>query len=148
VEIRSDGRVATYLGEQERYDGQLSDGWWRMEDVGYRTRWGCLHLLDREVDVIDGFGSTLSVEDTLFTRLPELTEVIIIPGVGEAVPVVCTKNDVPLSLAAWHAAVADLPAMAEPVQLRHEELPQTATTKIKRLELPGGWPHDSVGGRG
>jgi hypothetical protein len=25
--------------------------------------------------------------------------------------------------------------MAEPVQLRHEDLPQTATTKIKRLEL-------------
>jgi hypothetical protein len=25
--------------------------------------------------------------------------------------------------------------MADPVQLRHDELPQTATTKIKRLEL-------------
>jgi acyl-coenzyme A synthetase/AMP-(fatty) acid ligase len=136
VEIRSDGRVVTYLGEQERYDGQLTDGWWRMGDVGYLTRWGCLHLLDREVDVIDGFGSTLAVEDTLFTRLPELAEVIIIPGIdGRAVPVVCTKDDVPLSREAWRAAVEGLPPMAEPVQLRHEELPQTATTKIKRLEL-------------
>lgn len=136
VEIRSDGRVVTYLGEQERYDAQLTDGWWRMGDVGYLTRWGCLHLLDREVDVIDGFGSTLAVEDTLFTRLPELVEVIIIPGIdGRAVPVVCTKGDLPLSLDAWRRAVVGLPAMAEPVQLRHEELPQTATTKIKRLEL-------------
>lgn len=136
VEIRSDGRVVTYLGEQERYDGQLSDGWWRMGDVGYRTRWGCLHLLDREVDVIDGFGSTLAAEDTLFTRLPELAEVIIIPGTdGRAIPVVCTKDDVPLNAVAWRSAVAGLPPMADPVQLRHDELPQTATTKIKRLEL-------------
>jgi acyl-coenzyme A synthetase/AMP-(fatty) acid ligase len=136
VEIRSDGRVVTYLGEQERYDGQLTDGWWRMGDVGYLTRMGCLHLLDREVDLIDGFGSTLAVEDTLFTRLPQLTEVIIIPGVdGRAVPVVCTKNDEPLAPEAWRDAVSDLPPMADPVQLRHEELPQTATTKIKRLEL-------------
>lgn len=136
VEIRSDGRVVTYLGEQDRYDGQLSDGWWRMGDVGYRTRWGCLHLLDREVDLIEGFGSTLAAEDTLFTRLPQLAEVIIIPGAdGRAVPVVCTKDDVPLDLSSWREAVAGLPSMADPVQLRHDELPQTATTKIKRLEL-------------
>ncbi len=136
VEIRSDGRVVTYLGEQERYDNQLSDGWWRMGDVGYRTRWGCLHLLDREVDLIDGFGSTLAAEDTLFTKLEELAEVIIIPGAdGQAIPVVCTKDDVPLDPEAWRRAVATLPPMAEPVQLRFEDLPQTATTKIKRLEL-------------
>jgi acyl-coenzyme A synthetase/AMP-(fatty) acid ligase len=88
------------------------------------------------VDVIDGFGSTLAVEDTLFTRLPELAEVIIIPGEdGRAVPVVCTKDDVPLDAFTWRSAVAGLPPMADPVQLRHDELPQTATTKIKRLEL-------------
>jgi acyl-coenzyme A synthetase/AMP-(fatty) acid ligase len=144
VEIRSDGRVVTYLGEQERYDNQLTDGWWRMGDVGYRTRWGCLHLLDREVDLIDGFGSTLAAEDTLFTKLEELAEVIIIPGAdGQAIPVVCTKDDVPLDPEAWRRAAATLPPMAEPVQLRFEDLPQTATTKIKRLELArrlGGTP--------
>ena len=32
-------------------------------------------------------------------------------------------------------ATADLPPMAEPIQWRIEDLPQTATTKIKRLEL-------------
>jgi acyl-coenzyme A synthetase/AMP-(fatty) acid ligase len=136
IEARSDGRIVTYLGEQERYDKQVNDGWWRMGDVGYRTRWGCVHLLDREVDLIPGFGSTLAAEDTLFTELPELTEVIIIPDQdGRAVPVVCTKDDRPLDRIAWRAAVVSLPAMAEPVQLRLDELPQTATTKIKRLEL-------------
>ncbi|MFF4346882.1 class I adenylate-forming enzyme family protein [Streptomyces sp. NPDC001530] len=137
IEVKSDGRIVTYLGEQERYDKQLSEGgWWRMGDVGYRTKWGCLHLLDREVDVIEGFGSTLAAEDRLFARLDDLAEVIIIPGAdGRAVPVVCTKDDVPLDLDAWRAAAEGLPPMADPVQWRLADLPQTATTKIKRLEL-------------
>ncbi|WP_433794953.1 class I adenylate-forming enzyme family protein [Actinoplanes sp. CA-252034] len=137
IEIRSNGRIVTYLGEEDRYQHQISNGgWWRMGDVGYRGRWGCVHLLDREVDVIEGFGSTLAVEDALFGRIGDLTEVVIIPGPdGRAVPVVCTRNDTPLDLLSWRTATADLPPMAEPVQWRHGDLPQTSTTKIKRLEL-------------
>ncbi|MET8682023.1 AMP-binding protein [Streptomyces sp. NPDC004647] len=136
IEVRSDGRIVTYLGEHERWEKQVNDGWWRMGDLGYRTKWGCLHLLDREVDEIPGIDSTLEIEDTLFTRMPELVEVIIIPDRnGKPVPVVCTRGDKPLALAAWTSAVTGLPAMADPVQWRLEDLPQTATTKIKRLEL-------------
>jgi acyl-coenzyme A synthetase/AMP-(fatty) acid ligase len=137
IEVRSDGRIVTYLGEQQRYERQVSaDGWWRMGDVGYRTKWGCVHLLDREVDLIEGFGSTLAAEDVLFGKLDDLAEVIIIPDEsGRPVPVVCTKGDKPLDLDAWQAAAASLPAMQDPVQWRLEDLPQTATTKIKRLEL-------------
>ncbi|MEV7987521.1 AMP-binding protein [Micromonospora sp. NPDC085948] len=136
IEVRTDGRIVTYLGEQERYEGQRHGSWWRMGDLGYRTRWGCLHLLDREVDEIDGFGSTLAVEDTLFTQLDELVEVIILPAPqGPPVPVICTDGDRPLDIARWAAAVATLPAMAPPVQWRLQDLPETATTKIKRLEL-------------
>ncbi|MGW3725271.1 class I adenylate-forming enzyme family protein [Streptomyces sp. F001] len=136
IEVRSDGRITTYLGEAERYARQLDDGWWRMGDVGFRSKWGCLHLLDREVDLIPGFGSTLAAEDTLFAKLDELAEVIIIPGAdGTAVPVVCTKDDSPLDREAWRQATAGLPAMADPVQWRLSDLPQTATTKIKRLQL-------------
>ncbi|MGH3915696.1 MAG: class I adenylate-forming enzyme family protein, partial [Pseudonocardiaceae bacterium] len=137
IEVRSDGRAVTYLGERERYEAQVScDGWWRMGDVGYRTRWGCLHLLDREVDMIEGFGSALAGEDTLFSRLPELTEVVIVPSPdGAAVPVVCTRGDEPLEPSRWQAAVADLSPMDAPVHRRRADLPKTATTKIKRLEL-------------
>ncbi|WP_019854414.1 class I adenylate-forming enzyme family protein [Actinopolyspora mortivallis] len=136
IEVRSDGRIRTYLGEHQRFTAQTDGPWWRMGDLGYRTRWGCLHLLDREVDEIPGFGSTLSVEDSLFSRLDELTEVIVIPSSdGPPTPVVCTRDDRPLDRQAWQKAVADLPRMAEPVQWRQAELPQTATTKIKRLEL-------------
>ncbi|WP_329116465.1 class I adenylate-forming enzyme family protein [Streptomyces sp. NBC_01353] len=136
IEVRSDGRIVTYLGEHERWKKQVNDGWWRMGDVGYRTKWGCLHLLDREVDEIPGIDSTLEVEDKLFGRLRELTEVIIVPGPdGLPVPVVSTRDDKPIDTIAWRSAVADLPPMAEPVLWRIEDLPQTATTKIKRLEL-------------
>ncbi|NLU73976.1 acyl-CoA synthetase [Streptomyces sp. HNM0575] len=136
IEVRTDGRILTYLGEEERFNRQENGGWWRMGDVGYRTRWGCLHLLDREVDVIPGFGSTLAAEDTLLSELDELAEVIIVAGAdGKPVPVVCTRDDEPLDMAAWARAAASLPVMAEPVQRRQSELPQTATTKIKRLEL-------------
>ncbi|KOG85357.1 long-chain acyl-CoA synthetase, partial [Streptomyces varsoviensis] len=146
IEVRTNGRVLTYLGEAERYAEQEHDAWWRMGDVGYRTRWGCLHLLDREVDVIPGFGSTLTAEDALFSALDELVEVIIVPGPdGTAVPVVCTRDDKPLDPAAWARATAGLPPMAEPVQRRLEELPQTATIKIKRLELAKALGDESRG---
>jgi acyl-coenzyme A synthetase/AMP-(fatty) acid ligase len=136
IEVRTDGRVLTYLGEQQRYEAQRTGSWWRMGDVGYRTRWGCLHLLDREVDEIPGFGSTLTVEDALFSRIESLAEVIIVTGPdGRAVPVVCTDGDQPLDREQWRRAAATLPPMAEPVQWSHADLPQTATTKIKRLEL-------------
>jgi acyl-coenzyme A synthetase/AMP-(fatty) acid ligase len=136
IEVRSDGRIVTYHGEHPRWEKQVDDGWWRMGDVGYKTRWGCLHLLDRAVDVIPGIQSTLAIEDALFARLESLVEVIIIPNQDQvAVPVVCTKDDLPLDRAAWQAAVAGLPTMAEPVQWKLADLPHTATTKIKRLEL-------------
>lgn len=136
IEIKSDGRIITYLDEHERWEKQVHDGWWRMGDLGYRTKWGCLHLLDREVDEIPGIGSTLEIEDKLFTRLHELIEVIIIPGAdGVPVPVVCTRDDKPLDLIAWKSAVIGLPKLADPVQWRLEDVPQTSTTKIKRLEL-------------
>jgi acyl-coenzyme A synthetase/AMP-(fatty) acid ligase len=54
---------------------------------------------------------------------------------GRAVPVVCTDGDQPLDREQWRRAAATLPPMAEPVQWSHADLPQTATTKIKRLEL-------------
>jgi acyl-coenzyme A synthetase/AMP-(fatty) acid ligase len=136
IEVQAAGRVLTYYGEDERYQKQVHDGWWRGMDVGYRTEEGCLHLLDREVDVIPSIHSTLEVEDTVLDRLPELVEFVLLPGADqEPVPVVATRRDVPLDLQRWRAAVADFPAMAEPIQLSLSELPRTATMKVQRLEL-------------
>lgn len=136
IEVRWKGLLHAYLGEQDQYDANLHDGWWRMGDVGYRTRLGCLHMLDREVDVIHGVGSTLEVEDLVMSRLAELDELVVVPGPGsEPVPVICTTRDEPLDPGRWRAAVADFPQLADPIQIPLAELPRTATLKVQRIEL-------------
>ncbi|RZU17183.1 class I adenylate-forming enzyme family protein [Streptomyces sp. BK239] len=136
IEARTRGRILTYLGARETYERQLDGEWWQMGDMGYRSRFGVLHLIDREVDRIDSVHSNLEVEDVLMSRLEELREVVIVPGVDrEPVPVVCVRGERPLDAERWREATADLPAMAEPRQWRFEELPMTATWKVKRVEI-------------
>jgi acyl-coenzyme A synthetase/AMP-(fatty) acid ligase len=136
IDVQTSGRALTYWGEQDRFDKQVVGPWWRGGDVGYRTRWGCLHLLDREIDTIPGIDSTLEVEDAVLSRLDELTEFVLVPGPRkEPVPVVCTRQDKPLDLERWRRAVSDQPAMSDPITWRLSDLPRTATAKIRRVEL-------------
>ncbi|MFJ4583543.1 class I adenylate-forming enzyme family protein [Streptomyces echinatus] len=136
IEVRWDGIAKTYHGEQERYDANLHDGWWRTGDVGYRTSFGCLHMLDRDFDTIPGVGSNLEIEDILLDELAELAEVVVVPGPGsKAVPVVCTHRDEPLDPDRWRAATVAYPQLADPVQIPLAELPRTATLKTRRVEL-------------
>ncbi|MFE9447211.1 class I adenylate-forming enzyme family protein [Streptomyces sp. NPDC006739] len=136
IEARTRGRILTYLGARDHYERQLDGEWWQMGDLGYRDRLGALHLMDRETDRLDSVRSNLEVEDTLMSRLEELREVVIVPGADhEPVPVVCVRGERPLDPERWREATADLPAMAEPRQWRFEELPMTATWKVKRVEI-------------
>jgi acyl-coenzyme A synthetase/AMP-(fatty) acid ligase len=136
IEARWDGIAKTYFGEQERYDANVHDGWWRTGDVGYRSKLGCLHMLDREVDTISGVTSNLEIEDLVLNRLDELTELVVVQGPeSEPTPIVCTYKDQPLDLDRWRAAVADFPQLAEPIQIPLAELPRTATLKTRRVEL-------------
>jgi acyl-coenzyme A synthetase/AMP-(fatty) acid ligase len=136
IEVRTRGRILTYLGARDEYERQLDDGWWRMGDMGCRSRWGGLYLMDREIDRIDSVASNLEVEDVLMSRLDELREVIIVPGAErEPVPVVCVRGDRPLDSLRWQAATADLPLMSAPLQWRFDDLPRTSTWKIKRVEI-------------
>jgi acyl-coenzyme A synthetase/AMP-(fatty) acid ligase len=136
LEVGWVGLAKTYHGEQERYDANRHGDWWRTGDVGYRTRLGCVHLLDREVDMIAGVRSSLEVEDVVLSRLDELSELVLVPGPdAEPVPVVCTHGDRPLDPARWRAAVAAFPQLADPVQIPQAELPRTATLKVQRIEL-------------
>lgn len=128
-----------YLGTPD----QRVDGWWAMGDYGLRSRKGCLHLHDRLVDREPGVDSLLALEDAILERIPALTEAVLVPvGDGPPVPLVCTRGDAPLDPESWNAAVADLPRLAAPVQCRWEQIPHTATWKVKRLEaaerLAGG----------
>ncbi|MEU6582349.1 class I adenylate-forming enzyme family protein [Nocardia sp. NPDC046763] len=136
IEVSSRGRALTYVGQDERFAAQCDGGWWDMGDVGYRSRWGCLHLMDRQVDQIDGLPSGLAIEDVLMRRLTQLREVIVLPGGGaRLLLLVCTKFDEPLDMPAWQAAIADLPDMHAPLHVRWSDLPLTATAKVRRLEL-------------
>jgi acyl-coenzyme A synthetase/AMP-(fatty) acid ligase len=151
LEVRSRTRILTYLGEDERFQSELRDGWWRVGDMGYLSRWGLLHLIDREVDRIDAVDSNLAVEDLLMGRLEELREVVIVAGPqGEPVPVVATRGEAPLDEKRWRRATFDLPPMSAFRQLRFDDLPRTSTRKVQRSELarlireehpPPGGPH-------
>jgi acyl-coenzyme A synthetase/AMP-(fatty) acid ligase len=136
IEARSQGRSVTYVAQDERHAAQRRPGgWWRMGDMGYRTRFGCVHFLDREIDRGTGLPSNLAIEDQLLARLEQLVEVVLVAGDGKPLPVVCTHGDQPLDPAAWRRATADLPALAGPLQLRWEDVPVTSTWKIRRPEL-------------
>jgi acyl-coenzyme A synthetase/AMP-(fatty) acid ligase len=136
IEVRWPGNAKTYFGEQERYNTNLHERWWRTGDVGYRTKFGCLHMLDREVDMIPGISSSLEIEDLVLSRLAELSELVVVSGPkSEPVPVICTIEDQPLDPDRWRAAVVEFPQLADPIQIPQAELPRTATMKVKRIEL-------------
>lgn len=136
IEVRWEGVAKTYFGQQDQFDAGMHEGWRRTGDVGYRTRLGCVHLLDRAVDMIDGVDSTLRIEDVVMTRLGEVCELVVVPGPDAApTPVVCTIGDRPLDRERWRAATAAFPQLAEPVQIPLAELPRTATLKVQRAEL-------------
>ncbi|MEU9109456.1 class I adenylate-forming enzyme family protein [Streptomyces xanthophaeus] len=136
IEVAWDGLAKSYFGEQERYDSNRQGEWWGTGDVGYRTKFGCLHLLDREVDMIPGVRSSLEVEDVVLSKLSELSELVVVQGPNsEAIPVICTVDDKPLDRDRWRAAVKAFPQLADPVQIPQAELPRTATLKVQRLAL-------------
>ncbi|WP_020673223.1 class I adenylate-forming enzyme family protein [Amycolatopsis nigrescens] len=136
IEVQWKGLATDYFGERERYDANLNDGWWRTGDVGYRSKLGCLHMLDREVDMIPGVRSSLEIEDLVLSRMNELNELVVVSGpTAKPVPVVCTNEDQPLDRDRWRAAVADFPQLADPIQIPQAELPRTATMKVQRIEL-------------
>jgi acyl-coenzyme A synthetase/AMP-(fatty) acid ligase len=136
IEVKWPGNAKTYYGEQDRYDANLNGRWWRTGDVGYRTKLGCLHMLDREVDMIPGVRSSLEIEDLVLNRLAELSELVVVQGPkSEPIPVICTHSDQPLDQDRWRTAVAEFPQLADPIQIPQAELPRTATLKVRRFEL-------------
>lgn len=133
VLARTDARCLGYVGEQDRWDDKVDGPWWNTGDIGVLSR-GALRLLDREVDRVPG-GSCLELEDVLEDRLPAVVEATVLaaPG-GPAVPVLVTA-DRRLDGTAFRAATRDLPPLTEPVVVTWDELPRTATGKVRRAEL-------------
>jgi acyl-coenzyme A synthetase/AMP-(fatty) acid ligase len=136
IEVRTRGRSATYIGEETPYEAKLTDGWWDMTDIGFKSRWGCLHLLDRKVDHDPALYSLLEIEDKVLEKMPTLLEMVLIPmSQGPPVPVVCTHEDRAFDHERWRLATAGLHPLADPVQVDWDRLPRTGTAKVRRFKV-------------
>lgn len=132
---QSKSLILGYLGRQEEYEHNRIGRWWRMTDVGERSRLGCLHLLDREIDETKDFASLLELEDRLLSEIPTLREVALIPmKEGPPIPLVCSLDGCDFDESAWAAATATLPPLQAPIHCKWEDLPQTSTWKVRRRE--------------
>lgn len=124
-----------YVGEPERVAPGPNGEWWNTGDIGYRTKLGCYHLLDRAVDEPPEVRSALITEDELLDRLPQVSEVLVLPDPGGPPrPVVATADGKPLDPGVW-ARAADGRPLAEPIYCRWEDIPRTSTWKVRRVEL-------------
>ena len=134
VLVKTKGLCITYLGEDERHQEKLWNGWWNTGDIGIHTRSGGVRILDREVDIIPGM-SGIELESLLLERIPTSTEVIVlgVPG-RRPVPVISTQ-DGRLDPAAWREAATGLPELDDPIIIGWDEFPRTATWKVRRFEL-------------
>ena len=136
IHAKGPGLFGGYVAEEARTDDQWHRGFWDTGDLGARLITGQLHLAGRQADALAGITNPLAVEDILLARCDELTEVVLVVGAdGRSTPVVCTRGDHPLDLSRWAEAVRDQPPLAPPLQWRWEDLPKTATWKVRRLAL-------------
>ncbi|GAB3469379.1 class I adenylate-forming enzyme family protein [Actinophytocola sediminis] len=135
VEINQPGRCLAYVGEQDRHEAKCRDWWWNTGDLGTVSKRGAIRLVDREIDRIPG-GSAIELEDVLLDRLPQATEIVVLPrGDDLPVPLVSTHDDQPLDELAWSRAVSDLPPLADPVRVDWADWERTATWKIRRVAM-------------
>ncbi|WP_233157262.1 class I adenylate-forming enzyme family protein [Amycolatopsis sp. KNN50.9b] len=123
-----------YVGEDDRWAAKRDGRWFNTGDIGVRRRDGSLLLLDREVDHA-GVLSCLEIEDVVADRLPEVIECVVLTTRGRPPLPVAVTEDGALDRAAWATAVRDLPPLREPVALRWDEVPRTATGKVRRSAL-------------
>jgi acyl-coenzyme A synthetase/AMP-(fatty) acid ligase len=134
VQVRTPARCLGYVGEDDRFGEKCDGGWWNTGDVAVVGRTGRVRLLDREVDRVPGM-SCLATEDVIEDRVDDVVECVLLgrPD-GPPLPVVVTTGG-DLDHRIWAAAVAGLPAMADPVVLAWDDVPRTGTGKVRRTAL-------------
>jgi acyl-coenzyme A synthetase/AMP-(fatty) acid ligase len=135
VEISQPGRCLAYVGEQDRHDNKVDGWWWNTGDLGIKSRSGMIRLVDREVDRIEGT-SGIAMEDVLLDRLPETNEVVVLARQADQPAVVySTYSGEAIDPQRWSDAMAGLPKAATPIQMDWNDIPRTATWKVRRVAL-------------
>jgi acyl-coenzyme A synthetase/AMP-(fatty) acid ligase len=136
IQARSVGLCLTYLGQEDLAETRRQDGWWEMGDMGRMSRFGTLQLLDRAVDRIPGVESCLEVEDEILDLLPCCSEAVIVARRGTPpIGVLTLKAGVPWEEGLWKLAADRFELAPAPLFLQRDEIPRTATGKVRRRVL-------------
>lgn len=132
----SKGRALTYYKEDQRFADNVYDAWWDSGDFGHKNEQGELFLLDRQVDLIEAVDSNLAIEDLLLDNLSFLDEVVVVRDAqGKPQPIIAVANGAEMDWDAWWTLVEPLPFLNEPMIMPFEDIPRTATMKVRRLYL-------------
>ncbi|MEC4015036.1 class I adenylate-forming enzyme family protein [Streptomyces sp. H27-D2] len=137
IQVRSKGMFAGYLNFPERTEHLSAGDWWDSGDWGSLGRSGALRLLDRQVERLDGAPSGIALEDVLMSRIPELSEVVVLETDGRLLPVIASRGAVPITDERWAAATHDMPSLEPPRSVAWDDIPRTATGKVRREILRG-----------
>jgi len=136
IQAKSVGLCKTLVGQEDVAAARAKGGWWEMGDMGSMSRFGSLQLLDRAVDRIPGLESCIRLEDEILDLLPGCTEAVIVPRRSASpVCVLCLKADVPSEEGIWRFAAERFGLAPDPLLFNCEEIPRTATGKVRRKVL-------------
>lgn len=143
--VRGPQRVLGYLDPQHTRDGFDADGWFRSGDLGVVDDRDCVTVTGRTKDIINRGGEKLSAQEIegLLRRHPDVNDAAVVaaphPRLGEepAAFVIgragATLDDAVLARFLRGEGVA--PQKIPRVVVTVEELPRTASGKVKKYEL-------------
>jgi acyl-coenzyme A synthetase/AMP-(fatty) acid ligase len=136
IHFLSKGRALTYYKEDQRFNENVYGDWWDSGDYGSMNEEGHLFLKDRQVDLIETIDSNLALEDLLLDTLDFLAEVVIVRDKENSPqPIIALAPNREMDWDAWWHAVEDLPRLNQPILWDFEDIPRTATMKVRRLYI-------------
>jgi non-ribosomal peptide synthetase component E (peptide arylation enzyme) len=143
--VRGPQRVLGYLDPQHTSDGFDADGWFRSGDLGIVDDRNCITVTGRTKDIINRGGEKLSAQEIegLLRRHPDVTDVAVVaaphPRLGEEpAAFVITAAGAALDgteLAQFLKSEGVAPQKIPRVVVRVDDLPRTASGKVKKYEL-------------
>lgn len=136
IQLLSKGRALTYYKEDGRFQENVYGAWWDSGDYGSMDEQGHLYLKDRQVDLIDHINSNLAIEDFLLDSLEFLSEVVIVRDKQDAPqPIIALAPKQEMDWDRWWKQVHELPRLNTPIIRAYEDIPRTATMKVRRLQI-------------
>jgi acyl-CoA synthetase len=142
--VRGPQRVLGYLDAQHTRDGFDADGWFRSGDLGIVDDRNCITVTGRTKDIINRGGEKLSAQEIegLLRRHPDVTDVAVVaaphPRLGEEPAAFVISRGADLDgagLAAFLTTEGVAPQKIPRVVVTVDDLPRTASGKVKKYEL-------------